>query len=100
MEVFERKIDAYGRERMAEDVKRLQTMNDHIKDECITKVVQPGADIKKTGLNSVYTFETDKTKPWCNPYTRRETDYCKMIRTHQTHKVEDMRLRGELPDLP
>ncbi len=95
MEVFQRKIDEYGRERMAADVARLREMNTQITSECITRVVEPKAE-KKTGLNAVYTFETAQGKPWCRPYTARETEYCKKIREHQTHMVEGLRLKGQL----
>ena len=47
MEVFERKIDEYGRERMAADVARLREMNTQITSECITRVVEPKAEKKQ-----------------------------------------------------
>ncbi len=93
MEIFDRKVEAYGAERMAHDVQRLREMNSQIKEECVARVVEPDKD-KKTGLNAVLTFETAKDKPWCNPYTRRETDYCKMIREHQTSRLEELKLKG------
>ncbi len=94
MDVFDKKIEAYGRQRMTEDVARLRQMNIQIKEECVMKEVGPAEDKKKAGLNAVYTFETAKDKPWCYPYTRRETEYCKMIREHQHHRVQEMRLKG------
>ncbi len=90
---MDEKVSAYGEERMRRDVDRLRGMIEEITSACIVGMVESEQE-KKTGLFSVYTFETNPELPWCFPYTRREIEYCEMIRKHQTHRVEGMRLKG------
>ncbi len=48
-------------------------------------------------MADVYLLEASPAQPWCLPYTRRESDFCLMIRRHQAHRVEALRLKGEAP---
>ncbi len=93
MEVMDRKTEAYGKERMSRDVARLRAMNARLKSECVS-YEKPREDRPKAGLFAVYRMEEDFSKPWCAPYTRRETEYCKIIRGRQSVKVDRMVLGG------
>ncbi len=85
----------YGAERMRQDVSRLRQMVSELRSDCVLGLKYDGAE-SKTGLHAVYTFETDPDKPWCAPYTRREVQYCEMIRRHQTERVKELRLKGKI----
>ncbi len=76
---------------MKESVEKLKRLNSRLKSECL-KDKEEVANVKVA--RQVYTLIAQGDKPWCLPYLRRETDFCKMIREHQTSKVQEFKLKG------
>jgi len=93
MTELDKKVDAYGRERMRADVERLRDLVDAAADRCVKKKKTNNKE-KKTGLDAVYTFEVVAGRPECGPLTWRETDYCKKIRENQNRRVDELKLKG------
>ncbi len=91
-------VYAYGPERMALDAARVREMSRKVGRECVSKVLVPPDQVKKVLLDAVDTFETPRDRPWCFPITRRETDFYYMINAHQTSRVQQLKMKGVLPE--
>ncbi len=89
---FDRRVSAYGRERMSESASRLRAASGALASSCLLRE-SPRPD---ASAPYVRTFETDPDRPWCAPYTRREVEHCRMIRAHQDHRVHELRLKGQI----
>ncbi len=76
---------------MSQSVAKLKFLNSRLEEEC---VVAP--DGGRAVLNNVYVVKAAADKPWCAPYARRETEFCRMIRDHQTHRVHELRMKGKI----
>ena len=102
---LDRHIEEFGRARMDSELKRLKSLNWELYADCVKLKADkkdPGLNKKEAGgMKTVYGLKSDsEAKPWCDPYTRKETDYCKMIREDQTAKVNEMVLKGLIPPIP
>lgn len=99
VEKLEEKIEAYGRERMEQNVQKLNSMIEKVKQECVLEMGEKETlhqEEAQKGVKGVYGYDLDLSKPWCQPFFRRETEFAKSIRDYQYAKALYLsELRGE-----
>ena len=92
---FEKRIEEFGPERMTSQVADLEARNQRLLRNCTVSEV--GMTEKMGEGAMVNQLVSSEVKPFCGPFTWRETDFVKLIRGYQSAKVIKMRLRGEIP---
>lgn len=96
MSKFQERRVSFGLKRLEKQVQLLRARNENLKSLCVGKKSEKSklTGSGSGGVKTVYGYEAQEGKAWCEPYMRRETEFAKMIREWQTYRVMTMRMRG------